>query len=195
MEYFFGEKHMSTVLVSKDPSEFTACRDAGVAFSVKNPDFGKSAFTGMTRTHWLDAARFLTEGVFQHINTMDDPIVLPKQNEISYPQPDDPKHRFQAYEFEGVARTLMAAGPVLMDNPDTVCNGLNIRDYYANQIVQATDPNSPRYWGRITDFTRESGRMQYQQTVEGAALAINLMATRRQIWDKYSDKNVSRLPT
>lgn len=157
------------------------------AFEVKNPNLEKSPFTGMARSHWLDAARHLTEGVFSHVGSMDDPIVMPKQNAISYPQPDDPKHRFQAAEFEGLSRTLMAAGHVLMDNPDTVCNGLNIRDYYANQILSATDPSSPRYWGRITDFTKETGRMQYQQTVEGAALVINLMNTKKQIWDKYSE--------
>ncbi|MDF7824602.1 DUF2264 domain-containing protein [Pontiellaceae bacterium B12227] len=156
------------------------------AFSVENPDFAKSSFSGMTRQHWLDAAHFMADGVFQHINGIDDPILLPKQNTISYPQPNDPKHRFQAAEFEGLARTMMAAGPVLMDNPDTVCNGLNLRDYYANQILLATDPKSQRFWGRITDFTKESGRMQYQQTVEGAALVINLMNTKAVIWDKYS---------
>jgi hypothetical protein len=162
------------------------CLDAIGAFSVEQPDFETSPLTGMSRRHWVAAARFLTEGVFRHVESMDDPILMPKQNEISYPQPDDPKHRFQAAEFEGLSRTMMAAGPVFMDNPDTVCNGINLRDYYAHQILQATDPKSPRYWGRITDFTKETGRMQYQQTVEGAALAINLMATREQIWDKYS---------
>lgn len=157
------------------------------AFTVEKPCLEQSPFTGMTRQHWLDAAKYLTEGVFQHVKSIDDPIALPKQNEVSYPQPDDPKHRFQAAEFEGAVRTLMAAGPVLMDNPDTVCNGINIRDYYANAILQGTNPDSPRYWGDITTITKESGRMQYQQTVEGAALAINLMATREQIWDRYSE--------
>jgi hypothetical protein len=157
------------------------------AFAVENPDLKKSPFTGMTRKHWLDAARFLTNGVFQHIGGMDEPIVMPKQNEVSYPQPDDPPHRFQAAEFEGLARTFMAAAPVIVDNPETVCNGINIRDYYAYQILQATDPSSPRFIGLISDFTKEYGRMQFQQTVEGAALVICLMHTKEQIWDRYSD--------
>jgi hypothetical protein len=147
----------------------------------------------MARKHWLDAARFLTDNVFRHVGGMDDPIALPKQNQVSYPQPDDPKHRFQAAEFEGIARTMMAAAPVMMDNPGTVCNGINIRDYYAYQILQATNPQSPRFWGRNSDFQKECGRMQYQQTVEGAALAINLMATREQIWEKYSSKERQRV--
>ena len=118
---------------------------------------------------------------------------MPKQNKISYPQPDDPKHRFQAAEFEGLARTLMAASPLLMDDPDTTCNGINIRDYYANMILQGADPKSPRFWGRISDFTRETGRMQYQQTVEGAALVMSLMACREQIWDRYTERERRRI--
>lgn len=167
-------------------TESTWLEGQPVAFSVEDPNLDQSPLTGMTRRHWLDAARFLTEGIFQHIGNIDAPIALPKQNQISYPQPDDPKHRFQAAEFEGLARTMMAAGPVLMDNPDTVCNGTNLRDYYANQILLGTDPKSRRFWGRISDFTKESGRMQYQQTVEGAAMVINLMYTKSQIWDRYS---------
>ena len=165
------------------------------AFRPTEGDFTLSPHTGMTRRHWLDAARFLTEGVFSHLQSLDSPVSLPKQNQISYPQPNDPRHRFQAAEFEGVARTLMAAGPVLVDNPDLVCNGLNVRDYYARQILLGTDPQSPRYWGRISDFTRETGRMQYQQTVEGAALAIGLMATRAQIWDRYSASEKAQVAT
>jgi len=162
--------------------------EKGFAFELQNPDKRLSPFTGMTRRHWLDAARFLTDSVFRHVQGIDDPILMPKQNEISYPQPHDPRHRFQAAEFEGLARTLMAASHVLMNDPDTVCNGINIRDYYASQILQGSDPQSPRFWGRISDFTRETGRMQYQQTVEGAALVISLMECREQIWDRYSDQ-------
>ena len=52
------------------------------AFTLETPDFEKSPLTGMTRQHWLDAAKFLTDGVFQHVSSIDDTIVLPKQNEI-----------------------------------------------------------------------------------------------------------------
>ncbi len=156
------------------------------AYQIQKPDYTQSPFTGMTRKHWLEAARFLTDGVFRHVSGMDKPIVMPKQNEISYPQADDPKHRFQAAEFEGLARTFMVASPLIVENPEFESNGLNLRNYYSGMILQATDPHSPRYWGRITDFTRETGRMQYQHTVEGAALVISLMNTRKQIWERYS---------
>jgi hypothetical protein len=157
-----------------------------MVFQIKNPDLNISPLTGMTRRHWLDAARFLADGIFHHIKSLDDPIVMPKQNAISYPQPNDPKHRFQAAEFEGVARTFMVASPLIVNDTSITSNGINLRDYYAGMILQATNPESPRYWGRITDFTKETGRMQYQQTVEGAALVISLMNSRKQIWDRYT---------
>ncbi|VGO19081.1 DUF2264 domain-containing protein [Pontiella sulfatireligans] len=166
-----------------------------MAYELKNPDFEKSPFTGMTRDHWVECAKFLVDGVFQHIKGMDDPIVIPKQSKVSYPQADDPKHRFQAAELEGLARTFMAAAPVISDLPDAVSNGLNLRDYYAHQILQATDPESPRYAGSIVQFNEEYGKMQYQQTVEGGALVVGLMQCREQIWERYSTEEKQQVAT
>jgi hypothetical protein len=157
-----------------------------MAYEIENPDFEKSPFTGMTRTHWVQAAKFLVDGVFQHIHGLEQPIVIPKQSANSYPQPEDPKHRFQAAELEGLARTFMCAAPVIAELPDAVSNGINLREYYAHQILQATDPSSPRYAGSLVQFAEEYGKMQYQQTVEGGALVIGLMQCRKQIWDRYS---------
>jgi len=157
-----------------------------MAFEVKNPDRQLSPNTGLTRAHWLACAKFLVDGVFQHIQGMDDAITMPKQNKISYPQPNDPPHRFQAEKFEGLARTLMAAAPVIMEDPTATSNGLNLRDYYAHQILEGANPKSPLYFGRITDLIQEYGRMQYQQTVEGGALVVSLMNTKTQIWDRFT---------
>ncbi|MDF7823696.1 DUF2264 domain-containing protein [Pontiellaceae bacterium B12227] len=158
-----------------------------MAYHISEPDFETSPFTGMTRAHWVDSALFLMDGVFRHITGLDEPIVIPKQSEVSYPQPDDPPHRFMAAEFEGLARTFMAAAPVIAERPEAMSNGICLRDYYARQIVQATDPQSPRYVGSISEFTKEYGKMQYQQTVEGGALVVGLMQCREQIWDRYSE--------
>ena len=120
-------------------------------------DFETSPFTGMTRQHWLAAARFLADRVFSHVKSMDDPIVMPKQNKISYPQPNDEPWSFQSAEFEGLTRTLMVACRLIVEDPSAECNGINLRDYYARMILQAADPNSPRFLGRISDFTKEYG--------------------------------------
>ena len=156
-------------------------------FALVDPDYGLSPHTGMTRRHWLDAARMMTDGVFRHIADINAPIALPKQSSVTYPQANDPEWRFKAAEFEGLARTLLAAGPVMAADPEVESNGLRLRDYYANQILLATDPTSPRYLGRISDFTRVSGRVQHQHTVEGAALVIGLASTKPLVWDRYTD--------
>lgn len=141
----------------------------------------------MDRQSWLEAAEKLTAGVFGNIADADCPILLPRQSTVTYPQPDDPPHRFRSAEFEGIARTMMAAAPLIREDPETSLNGLKLKDYYAAHILRGTDPKSDRFWGKISDLTKVSGRMQYQQTVEGAALAINLMQTRAQIWDRYTE--------
>jgi len=148
-------------------------------------DFEISPFTGMKRQHWLEAAHFLIDGVFSNIGNINDPIDLPKQNKISYPQSTDPSHRFQAAEFEGLARTFMAACPLIMEDTSIESNGINLRDYYSGMILKAADPKSPRFLGRISDFIKKHGRSHYQHTVEGGGLVISLMNCREQIWNQY----------
>lgn len=157
-----------------------------MAFELRNPDHEFSPLTGMTRRHWVESGKFLLEGVFGHIETTDQPIIMPKQHEITYPQPDDPPWRHKAAEFEGLARTLMLAAPVLRDQPELTLNGIKLRDYYANQLLLATDPASPRYLMTLTEIYAEHGIQQYQHTVEGAALAIGLMYSKELIWDRFS---------
>jgi len=157
-----------------------------MAFQIQNPDNELSPFTGMAREHWVESGKFLLNGVFQHIADLDKPIVMPRQHEITYPQPDDPPWKFRSQEFEGLARTLMLAAPVLKDEPDLTLNGKRVSDYYANQVLRATDPKSPGYLMTLTDIINQHGVRQYQHTVEGAALAIGLMFSRDLIWNKFS---------
>jgi hypothetical protein len=155
-------------------------------FHVQNPDGDLSPLTGMTRRHWVDAAQFLLEGVFRNVNSLDDPIILPRQHEITYPQANDPEWKFTAQEFEGLARTFMLAAPLLKDNPDLTVAGIRLRDYYANQLVLATDPKSPRYLLTLSEIFAKHGVQQYQHTVEGGALAIGLNYSKSCIWDRFS---------
>ena len=158
-----------------------------MAYKIKNPDYELSPQTGMTRRHWVECAKYLLDGVFSHIKSIEDPVSIPKQSDVCYPLPDEPKHRFQAAEAEGLARTFMAAAPVIAEMPDAVSNGLSLRDYYAHQILLATNPESPRYIGSITEIVAEHGKKQCQQTVEGGALVVGLMQSKAQIWDRYTD--------
>src|SRR5210317_509653 len=89
----------------------------GFAFEPSTLNWKKSPFTGMDRKAWLEAARHLVKGVFMHVDGVDSPILMPRQSEITYPKPDDPPHRFRSAEFEGLARTMMAASPLIVEDP------------------------------------------------------------------------------
>lgn len=155
-------------------------------FIVENPDYSLSPLTGMSRKHWQQCARFLVDGVFQSIADANEPILLPKQSEVTYPQPNDPEHRVQAARFEGLARTLMAAAPIIEEDPTYKSNGICIRDYYAEHILRACDPRSEQFVGSLEQITKEHGKKQYQQTVECGALVLGLMQSRGAIWDTYA---------
>ncbi len=157
-----------------------------MAYTVTDPDRTLSPFTGMARRHWIDAGQFLLEGVFGHVPAFDDPIRLQGPEGRTYPKPDDPAFKHRAREFEGLARTFMIAAPLVADRPDVEAGGYGLRDYYANQILLASDPSHPNYLGTITQWLEETGTPLYQHTAEGAALALGLWWSKDVIWDRYS---------
>ena len=57
-----------------------------MAFQPKTLDFEKSPYTGLIRESWIEAGKYLLEGMFQNIARFEDPVVLPrKETEITYP--------------------------------------------------------------------------------------------------------------
>ena len=48
-------------------------------FTISQPDYKLSPYTGMTRQGWIDAATHLINGAFTYIRTIDDPMYFPKQ--------------------------------------------------------------------------------------------------------------------
>ncbi len=156
------------------------------AYNVDQPDFDHSFLTGMTRSHWIEAGKHLLAGVLRHVEGDDDPIALPKRPGKTYPKPDAPPWKFRSAEFEGLSRTLMIAGPVISAQPDAQAAGKNLRDYYANLILRSTDPDDPSFVGLISDMAEEYSQPLFQHTAEGAALALGLMYSKEQIWDRYT---------
>lgn len=69
-------------------------------YTVNDPDYKCSPFTGMTRRHWFDAARFLLEGAFTPVHTIDDPLVTPAYATLS--EEEQAHHR-----YEGIVRTAI----------------------------------------------------------------------------------------
>lgn len=117
-------------------------------FLVDNPDYVKSPYSGMTRQHWMDAAKYLLKGAFSYIHCIDDPMYFPKQLDKTYPHGEKDT---KVAQIEGLARTLFVATPLLKENPDLEINGIRVADYYLHQIKSLTDPDSRHYVTPIPD--------------------------------------------
>lgn len=166
-----------------------------MVFKVGNPDYKLSPYTGMTRKHWLDAGRYLLEGIFGNIHSIEDPVVMPrKETKVTYPHPDASEEQ-QALErkaeiFEGLTRSFFIASVMIKNEPDIEICGIRLRDYYKKHILRACTREDDVYVGNYEDMQELSGHTDpfrcFQQTVESCALVIGLQACREQIWLSYT---------
>ncbi|MCR5294035.1 MAG: DUF2264 domain-containing protein [Lachnospiraceae bacterium] len=165
------------------------------AFHFSNPDYVLSPYTGMTREGWIEAGRHLLSGVFRHIKSFEDPIVLPRsETKITYPHPDSPANLHEAEcraeRFEGLARTFLIAAPLLIDDPDCTVCGFRLADYYRKQILRAFSPDDPLCVGTYGQLKEMAGGddpfRAFQQTVETCPISIGLHICRESIWERYS---------
>lgn len=173
-----------------------------MVFKVENPDYTLSPYTGMTRKHWLDAGRYLLEGIFGNIKSMDDPVVMPrKETKVTYPHLDAPKEQ-QAAErkaevFEGLTRSFFIASVMIRNEPDIEVCGIRLRDYYKKHILRACTREDEVYVGNYEDMLRLTGSKDpfrcFQQTVESCALVIGLNACKGQVWDSYTKEEKDRI--
>ena len=99
-------------------------------------DYTLSPYTGMTRDSWIEAAKYLLKGVFDNLESIDAPVVMPRyETEVTYPQKGAPEWRIKAEYFEGLARTFFISAPLVHIEPDLTLNGINVRDYYKKQVL------------------------------------------------------------
>ncbi|MDF2844644.1 MAG: hypothetical protein K0R00_3070 [Herbinix sp.] len=162
-----------------------------MVFQPKTVDFTLSPYTGLTRESWIEAGEYLLSGIFQHIKSMDDPVVMPrKELIISYPREDSSQAQIRAEIFEGLARSFFIAAPLIHINPDlTICN-YKIRDYYKSQVLRACTKGDPNSVGSYEELKLWAGNEDpfraFQQTVETCALVVCLQNCKEEIWDTYT---------
>jgi len=144
-------------------------------FEVKQPDKKRSPFTGMTRKHWQDAARYLLSGAFSYVRTLDDPMQFPKQPGKSYPRNAG---QVPTEKLEGLCRTLFMAAPLLKEDPGLTLNGVKVGEYYRHQLALLVDPASPGY---IAPRAPDGGPSQ--NLVEFGGLSVALFAAPEILWD------------
>lgn len=154
-------------------------------------DFSLSPYTGLTRESWIDAAKYLLRGIFQHIPSMEAPVIVPrKEVKISYPREDSTLAHRRAEYFEGLARSFFIAAPLIHIEPELEICGFSIREYYQQQVLRSCTKGDPNYVGDYQQLKEwnetEDPFAVFQQTVETSALVICLQVCKSEIWDRYT---------
>ena len=167
-------------------------------FSPEHSDFELSPYTGLTRKHWIDAGKYILEGVFRHVKTMDDPVLVPRyETEVTYPNSRTPAWKVQAEYYEGLARSFFIAAPLISIEPDIVIDGKKLREYYKDHILRSCTKGDDQYVLSYSDMDKDAepsfGLHTYQQTVETCAVVIGLVTTKKEIWDTYTKEEKDRI--
>ena len=153
-------------------------------YEVNSPDFDLSPFTGMTKKHYIECAKYLLERAFTHIGSINEPLTFPIVPGKTYPQPDAPAWRHRSLEFEALERTFTLAGPLIHIDPETEINNINLRDYYCLQLYNALTPGHPNSLPLPEDLPDST----YQFTCEFGGLFKTLLLMPETLWPHFTQK-------
>lgn len=153
-------------------------------FEVRNPDLALSPFTGMTKRHYIELAKYLLERAFTHVKSISDPLSFPIVPGKSYPQVDSPDWRFRSLEFEALERTFTLAGPLIHIDPDVTIKGIRLRDYYRLHLYNALTPGHPNSLPLPEDLPDST----YQFTCEFGGLFKTLLLIPDTLWPTYTQE-------
>ncbi len=168
-------------------------------FTLNNPNYKLSPYTGVTREHFIEVGKFLLNGIFSNIKDFNDPVIVERtETEITYPHlhlnlSDEAIEREKkAQRFEGLTRSFFIASPLIKNDPELTVNGYKLKDYYKNQILLAVKREGANAVGWYSDMIGSSTSTIIQQTVESAALCIGLIISKDYIWSTYTleEKNI-----
>lgn len=156
------------------------------AYTVEQPDFELSPYTGMTRTHYIDCAKYVLERAFRrHVKSFEDPIAFPAiPGSKTYPRPGDPAWRHRSLEWEAFERTFTLAGPLIHVDPEIRINGIHLHDYYKHHLYHALTPghaNSVPLPEDLPDAT-------YQFTCEFGGLMKTLLLLPDVLWPSFTQQ-------
>ncbi|MCD8119459.1 MAG: DUF2264 domain-containing protein [Lachnospiraceae bacterium] len=166
----------------------------GEKFEPKQLDFILSPYTGMTRETWIEAAKYMLEGIFRHIHSFSDPVVVARtETEITYPHknssPEFQDAERRAEIFEGLTRSFFIAAPMIHIDPELKICGYSIREYYKSHVLRVCTKGDPVAVGDYEDLQEMTHHQDptraFQQTVETCALVICLWCCKEEIWDTY----------
>ena len=178
-------RHISDLKLSKESLVGTAAQNLDAPFSITQPDYTLSPYTGLTRRHWQEAARHLLRGAFSYIHSVDDCMYFPKQLDKTYPRNED---AVAVAKLEGLCRTLFVAAPLLREDPGLEISGICVADYFRHQIAGMTRPGSTSYV-----MPRPTGPSQTM--LELGALAMSLKVAQNVLWDPLPQAERDALAT
>ena len=162
-----------------------------MVFEPKTLDYEQSPYTGLTRESWIEAGEYLLTGIFQHIQCLEDPVVMPrKETKVTYPHSDDNEKEKRAEYFEGLARSFFIAAPLIENNPEVTVCGYRLRDYYRYHVLKICEKEGIYAAGHYAQMKaleeNKNAFCCFQQTVETCALVICLWISKKEIWDTYT---------
>ena len=159
------------------------------AYVVENPDFLLSPFTGMTKRHYVDLAKYLLERAFTHVESFESPFAFPIVPGKSYPQEDSPPWRFRSLEFESLERTFTLAAPLIHVDPEVSIKGWKLRDYYCNQLYKMLTPGNPQSLPLPEDLPDAT----YQFTCEFGGLFKTLLLLPDVLWPYFTQEQKDQM--
>ena len=166
-------------------------------FKPKTLDYTLSPYTGMVRESFIEAGKYLLEGVFRNIRRMEDPVIVPRRETlITYPHLQYSKEKQEierhAEIFEGLTRTFLIGSVLIENEKDVSINGICLREYYKTHFLRICTKGDPLYVGTYEDQLKTVGSTDhfraFQQTVETCAMVIGLEYCKEQIWDTYTQQ-------
>jgi hypothetical protein len=152
------------------------------SYTVENPDRGLSPFTGMTKKHYIECAKYLLERAFTHVKSVEDAFAFPIVPGKTYPQADSPEWRFRSLEFESLERTMTLAGPLMHADPEVEIKGIKLRDYYCTQLYRMFTPGNPQSLPLPEDLPDAT----YQFTCEFGGLFKTLLLLPDVVWPYFT---------
>jgi hypothetical protein len=153
-------------------------------FEVINPDTDLSPFTGMSKKHYIELAKYLLKRAFTHVKSMETQLIFPVVPGKTYPQPGAPEWRYRSADFEALERTFTLAAPLIHIDPETTINNIKLRDYYCLHFYNAFTPGH----ANSLPLPEELPDSNYQFTCEFGGLFKTLLLLPDTIWSQYSEK-------
>lgn len=152
-------------------------------FEVKDGDYQKSPYTGMDRSHWVEAGKYLLRGAFGYIHCLNDPMYFPRQLDKTYPHNEA---EAKVAKLEGLARTLFLASTLLRDDPTLEMNGISVAEYYRYQLMAISNPDSKHYVPQHTVGPS-------QTLIELGSIAISLKIAEDVLWTPLPQEGKDKL--